>query len=475
MKNTKKKRKSTKNTIKKKTKNNSIAGYDLFNTNIFNNFTKVKHNTHTINKNNSNVTHFINDTPKDLQKIGIENNKTKNNEHIFYYKPVIYSLIGDSISSFSPQYNVFDNIIECSNEKINIKNNKYNTNAITAGENINEITAGEIIDNFYENPMMRSPDFKCLKYNDNEIIQILLRNSKKKYFNPDKIICPQQIQANCWFNTGLMIYFFSQEGKRYNRYIRYSMITGNLINQKQYNFDMNKMKKILFIFNLYIDACLQGELFCTQIDTNYLIHQIYSLSKNTKYKTFKSGEYGNPTTFYDNLINILGLNQYETTLKTYSIHTKNENNLHTYNHVDFSNIIQNIRVINIVLKPIEVIIINIFEPLKNKDAPINNLITNKPTTIEFKTNNGIKYKYKLDAVLLRSINKSHFCCAITMNKEEYLYDGASYSKLIKQNWSDDYLNKDKTFSFELGSKKRYYGSEFNFLRGYQQLFYYRIH
>ena len=78
--------------------------------------------------------------------------------------------------------------------------------------------------------------------------------------------------------------------------------------------------------------------------------------------------------------------------------------------------------------------------------------------------------YKLDSVVLRSTDKQHFSAFITINKNKYGFDGASYHRLNKFEWNK-YLNEDKDFTFQKKDVK-YSGSEFNFTKGYEILMYY---
>ena len=86
------------------------------------------------------------------------------------------------------------------------------------------------------------------------------------------------------------------------------------------------------------------------------------------------------------------------------------------------------------------------------------------------TSNG---KYVLDSAVIRNTNKHHFASCLTVNGEQYVYDGMTFSRLTKYNWKDK-LNEDHSFSFKdidetVGSKL-----DFNFKKGYSLLFYYKV-
>jgi hypothetical protein len=87
----------------------------------------------------------------------------------------------------------------------------------------------------------------------------------------------------------------------------------------------------------------------------------------------------------------------------------------------------------------------------------------------------IKYKnvktnkthtYKLDSAVLRNTERVHFTSYITLNGESYTFEGMHESPLEKYDWKKD-INRDKNMS--IGNDERH----FNFMQGYQLLFYYR--
>ena len=64
---------------------------------------------------------------------------------------------------------------------------------------------------------------------------------------------------------------------------------------------------------------------------------------------------------------------------------------------------------------------------------------------------GGKITYKLDAAIVRNTKKHHFCCCLTINGKDYVFDGVSHRRLQKYNWRKN-LGKDKEWTFE-GSEK----------------------
>ena len=76
------------------------------------------------------------------------------------------------------------------------------------------------------------------------------------------------------------------------------------------------------------------------------------------------------------------------------------------------------------------------------------------------------YKYKLDSMVARDLSKRHFCCGVTINKKQYLFDGAVFSKLTKRDWKK-LLNKNQNWKPDQSTLK------WNLMKGYSLLFFYR--
>jgi len=75
--------------------------------------------------------------------------------------------------------------------------------------------------------------------------------------------------------------------------------------------------------------------------------------------------------------------------------------------------------------------------------------------------------------VLRDNSKAHFSCYVTINGEEYAFDGMTFSRLSKFKWRS-LLHKNKDFKFEDIDVRLGSALTFNFKKGYQILFYYRI-
>ena len=90
--------------------------------------------------------------------------------------------------------------------------------------------------------------------------------------------------------------------------------------------------------------------------------------------------------------------------------------------------------------------------------------------VSFTVNNG---KYKIDSAVVRDVSKQHFCATITCEGKEMGYDGMSFHRLVSLDWKEK-MNSNINWQFE--GTKDYDGTplEWNFMKSYQLLIYYRI-
>ena len=158
---------------------------------------------------------------------------------------------------------------------------------------------------------------KCVSWKTKRAQQTMLDNllSKKKII-ASHIIAPKQSLSNCWFNTFFMTFFISDLGRKFNRSLRETMITGNII---KHNKPTTRIAKELqwpfFLLNKYIEASLRGtddpSRFAELMDTNVLIRQIYNATKKlghkgaAKFAIAKTRQPSNPLTFYTAIMNYL--------------------------------------------------------------------------------------------------------------------------------------------------------------------------
>ena len=121
---------------------------------------------------------------------------------------------------------------------------------------------------------------KCIKWNSKESKQHLLKNLNSK-IRPlcNDIVAPKQMQSNCWFNSFFMVFFISDKGRKFTRYMRQIMITGARLNGSKLD---KKLQWPFFLLNKCIESSLRsinvGDLnhkFAYLMDTNDIIKGIY--------------------------------------------------------------------------------------------------------------------------------------------------------------------------------------------------------
>ena len=262
------------------------------------------------------------------------------------------------------------------------------------------------------------------------------------------LIVPIQFHTNCWFNTLLMCFFISD---KFFRFLRQAMIEGKLINGK--SIEPQSLQNALVLFNAAIEAVQNKNKHLSNdslaLNTNSIIHNIYKAIP----KSFHQGhygiknvdEYGNPLAFYVDLIDFIDAK---------------------------SSGIPSIKILSGSSEVSEFLSGNNNE---NSDIVIVQLYNNEYTpnyaqSNRFKKRTTIKNSaatYKMDSAVIRDNNHNHFACAITCNGREMFYDGAAFSPLITKKWKT-MLNRNKNLKLP-GSK-----SKWNFKKGYQILFYYRV-
>ncbi len=269
------------------------------------------------------------------------------------------------------------------------------------------------------------------------------------------------------------------------------MITGEKYeNNIKVNINNNELKEILFILNIFIEASLNQK-------NNIKINEDSKTLKNNKIKpkTYKKTN-KNIRNIYNKLL--------QKILKTNNLNTNFfiEN---IYNIISKKNIKTSIPKIKDAGNPIEYYkkIINYLDDSKinlieidivnNKNVNIKDLLENKikyqekfPHIIiinDFESNNifDLNYNfgeidYNLDAVILTNKDhflentNSHFVSLLTINNNEYKFDGSSLNKLSLFDWKK-IINKDKDWGFI--ENPNYYKNKYNFTKGYKILFYYK--
>ena len=315
---------------------------------------------------------------------------------------------------------------------------------------------------------------KCVGYKNKEAQEImiqLLYYRDSRAINPNYVIGPAQILSNCWLNSFFMCYFISDKGRKFFRYFRRVMITGEKeVGGKQIE---NKYRKGLWLLNKIIQSSLFSVYsdmekkynafdFITHTDTNDVIRLLRGKGNREEKRIVKSRKAYNPLNFYQTLFEILGINKgvYFTQVSLKSeydiIFKKNRGNKNSKT---------------------ELIII------ERRDDSDGGYIDSKKDKVpkEFTYN---KSKYVLDSAVLRSIDKKHFTSYVTIGGQEFAFEGGAFRRLRPMTWKNRLVKgRDQTWSFgsPLQSKKLsqrkdgfILNEQFNFTKGYQILFYYKV-
>jgi hypothetical protein len=289
----------------------------------------------------------------------------------------------------------------------------------------------------------------CFDYNTPEAKKYLLRNLEaNKHIDPNKIIPPAQSMANCWFNAMFVTFFVSDKGRKFFHFFRQLMIEGK---QKNGGTIPSKLRDAFALLNFSIDACLTGNKYAYEMNTNSIIRQLYlSIPNNYKSKfplIVDIDKAGNPIIYYISIINYLNNNSIETLfMRQVSINWKDQVSLYMKKMKHLPHIV----------------ILEVFE----KDALVFN---KKPLT--FTINNA---KYKLDSTVVRDVSKQHFCATITCENKEYAYDGLSFSRLTSLEWKNKLNSSNFSWKFEGSINHDGTPLEWNYTKCYQLLIYYRI-
>lgn len=288
----------------------------------------------------------------------------------------------------------------------------------------------------------------CFNYDTPEAKKYMLRNlSADKHIDVTKIVPPIQIQSNCWFNAMFVTFFVSDKGRKFFHFLRQLMIEGK---QKDGTIIPDKLKNAFALLNFGVDACLTGNKFAYELNTNNIIHQLYkSIPESYKKKypfIVDVDEAGNPLLYYISIINYL--NNSSVIL----LFIRDADN-------DWKD-----RVSESIQQMSHLPHIIVLEVYDEKSAKFNK----KP--LSFTINEA---KYQIDSTVVRDISKQHFCATLTCEKKEIGYDGMSFHRLANLKWKDK-LNTNYNWQFEGSTDYDGTPLEWNFTKCYQLLMYYRV-
>ena len=290
----------------------------------------------------------------------------------------------------------------------------------------------------------------------------------KKPIDCNAIIAPKQKSSNCWFNSFFMIYFISDKGRKFFRYLRMAMITGQLPNGKPVS---PKLRMPLLLLNKYIESSLIGtgatsiitkssSRLATLMDTNKVIRKVArNLGVGRKdFDIVKTHKASNPYIFYSGLIKYLKSNPL-TFLKIQVRQALNSKILNKEINTLLTNQDESD---NFGPKgPLDFFVLERWAaefPIKSWSIPQNIKINYK----------GEIHTYTLDSAVLQDLNKVHFSAYITCNGKPMAFDGESFARLVPFEWKKK-MNQDIKWRFA-----EQFETYFNFRRGYYMLFYYRV-
>lgn len=259
----------------------------------------------------------------------------------------------------------------------------------------------------------------------------------------DNIIAPKQSLSNCWFNAFFMIFFISDKGRKFHRFLRETMITSILPTGEKIK---PSLQWPFFLLNKYIEASLRGQQdpsrFAKLMDTNNIIRRIYHSIHRGYSGIAKTRVPANPLNYYLAIMEYLGKGEAEFALSWINIY-----------NLSYYGIIKQIKY-----------------KIQQDNIP-DILFVEYSDIATFKKKREIhvsrQYKYVLDSAVLRDTKQQHFSAHITCNGRDYGFDGESFSRLAPFPWKKN-INKDMQWRFA-----EQYNTYFNFMKGYQLLVYYR--
>jgi hypothetical protein len=289
---------------------------------------------------------------------------------------------------------------------------------------------------------------KCYNYYTPEAQSFLLRNlAADKHIDPKKIIPPIQAQSNCWFNAMFVTFFVSDKGRKFFHFLRQLMIEGK---QQDGSVIPEKLRDAFALLNFGVDACLTGNEFAYKLNTNSIIHQIYKSMPQSYIQKYPYivdiDQAGNPLLYYISIINYLN----NSSIQILFIRDAN---------TDWKDkVVENVPKLGHLP---HIIVLEVYDEVASE-------FNKKP--ISFTVNEG---KYEIDSAVIRDVSKQHFCATLTCEDKEMGYDGMSFHRLVSLDWKQK-LNANINWQFE--GTKDYDGTplEWNFMKSYQLLMYYRV-
>lgn len=307
-----------------------------------------------------------------------------------------------------------------------------------------------------KNPFLlkNTEDFKlkingvCYSFFERPAIDFLLHNlSANKHVDPNKLITPKQYDANCWFNVMFVTYFISDKGRLFFHFLRQLMITGIQSSGAPIEPELWKTFSLL---NYFVDISGKGDPLAKKINTNAIILKIYHIIKH-KINIYNVSQAGNPVVYYNAIINYLN-NQDINILQIYCNPNWKESV-----ETNLAKFLQSTKgkMPHIILLEFSTSVSNSVDKTRSTEIVLNNK------------------KYRLDSACIIDIEREHFSSCLTLEKEDYMYDGMSNHRLIKRPWKN-LLNSPVEWSFSGSTNYNRTLKKWCFLNGYHVLFYYMV-
>lgn len=288
----------------------------------------------------------------------------------------------------------------------------------------------------------------CYTFYERPAIDFLLHNlSANKHIDPTVLITPKQYDANCWFNVMFVTYFISDKGRLFFHFLRQLMITGS---QSDGTPIEPELWKTFSLLNYFVDISAKGDPLARNINTNAIILKLYHLIKH-KTKIYNVSEPGNPVEYYKKIINYLN-NQDINILQVYC-----EPQWKSSLESQLSKFLKQTkgRMPHIILLEFSSSVSNAVEKTRSTEMFLNNK------------------HYRLDSACIIDIEREHFSSCLTLEKQDYMYDGMSNHRLVKKQWKN-LLNSNVEWSFAGSTNYDRTLKKWCFLNGYHLLFYYMV-
>ena len=312
---------------------------------------------------------------------------------------------------------------------------------------------------------------ECLVWKNKKTEELLLNNlQSKKPVKASDVLGPNQNDSNCWFNTFFMLFFITDKGRKFMKNFRRAMITGNITPNGKKKIPQ-KLRYPFWLLNKMVEASLVGrrdpDNYASLMDTNDVIKKIYNNLKSPNKKTGfyrKPGQAGNPVLMFEKIMDFFKKGKNKT---DFGLEWENYRIISNYSW--FSDLTQKNSFIykDIVSNKPKMIVVEISDQNKGANGYKGK---GEAKVSDFKKKLSYKFgglEYKLDSVGVRDVDKNHICALLTINGQDYMFDGENTTPLYKKKWRH-LLNKNETFKITPDISERY-----NFTKSYQCLIYYR--